>query len=106
MDGMLSQDEINALLQGMDLSDTADSGASPETPQDSSSAENTDNAYVKDVAPTVGDEEELTDVEKDAIGEVANISMGSSATTLFTGKPQSKYYHSGGYTGHMEDFAG
>ena len=84
MDGMLSQDEINALLQGMDLSDTADSGASPETPQDSSSAENTDNAYVKDVASTVGDEEELTDVEKDAIGEVANISMGSSATTLYS----------------------
>ena len=81
---MLSQDEINALLQGMDLSDTADSGASPETPQDSSSAENTDNAYVKDVAPTVGDEEKLTDVEKDAIGEVANISMGSSATTLYS----------------------
>ena len=84
MDGMLSQDEINALLQGMDLSDTADSGASPETPQDSSSAENTDNAYVKDVATTVGDEEGLTDVEKDAIGEVANISMGSSATTLYS----------------------
>ena len=84
MDGMLSQDEINALLQGMDLSDTADSGASPETPQDSSSAENTDNAYVKDVAQTVGDEEGLTDVEKDAIGEVANISMGSSATTLYS----------------------
>ena len=81
---MLSQDEINALLQGMDLSDTADSGASPETPQDSSSAENTDNGYVKDVAPTVGDEEGLTDVEKDAIGEVANISMGSSATTLYS----------------------
>ena len=81
---MLSQDEINALLQGMDLSDTADSGASPETPQDSSSAENTDNTYVKDVAPTVGDEEGLTDVEKDAIGEVANISMGSSATTLYS----------------------
>lgn len=85
MDGMLSQDEINALLQGMDLSDTADSGASPETPQDSSSAENTDNGYVKDVAPTVGGNEEgLTDVEKDAIGEVANISMGSSATTLYS----------------------
>ena len=81
---MLSQDEINALLQGMDLSDTADSGASPETPQDSSSAENTDNGYAKDVAPTVGDEEGLTDVEKDAIGEVANISMGSSATTLYS----------------------
>ena len=29
MDGMLSQDEINALLQGMDLSDTADGGAAP-----------------------------------------------------------------------------
>ena len=84
MDGMLSQDEINALLQGMDLSDTADSGASPETPQDSSSAENTDNGYVKDVAPTVGDEEKLTDVEKDAIGEVANISMCSSSTTLYS----------------------
>lgn len=84
MDGMLSQDEINALLQGMDLSDTADSGASPETPQDSSSAENTDKGYAKDVAPTVGDEEKLTDVEKDAIGEVANISMGSSATTLYS----------------------
>ena len=81
---MLSQDEINALLQGMDLSDTADSGASPETPQDSSSAENTDNGYMKDVAPTVGDEEGLTDVEKGAIGEVANISMGSSATTLYS----------------------
>ena len=39
---------------------------------------------MKDVAPTVGDEEELTDVEKDAIGEVANISMGSSATTLYS----------------------
>ena len=32
MDGMLSQDEINALLQGMDLSDTADGSdtAAPE----------------------------------------------------------------------------
>ena len=39
---------------------------------------------MKDVAPTVGDEEKLTDVEKDAIGEVANISMGSSATTLYS----------------------
>ena len=84
MDGMLSQDEINALLQGMDLSDTADSGASPEKPQDSSTAENTDNKNGKDAAPAVGDEEGLTDVEKDAIGEVANISMGSSATTLYS----------------------
>ena len=84
MDGMLSQDEINALLQGMDLSDTADGSDTAASAPESSSAENTGNGYVKDVAPTVGDEEGLTDVEKDAIGEVANISMGSSATTLYS----------------------
>ncbi len=60
MDGMLSQDEINALLNGVDLS--ADSGTT-------------------ETGPT-GDD--LTDIEKDAIGEVANISMGTSATTLFS----------------------
>lgn len=62
MDGILSQDEINALLNGM--SNGNDSG---------------------DVAPA-GQAEEmtLTDVEKDAIGEVANISMGTSATTLYS----------------------
>lgn len=64
MDGMLSQDEINALLNGVDLS--ADSGAA-----------DTDTAGSPD-----GDD--LTDIEKDAIGEVANISMGTSATTLFS----------------------
>lgn len=64
MDGMLSQDEINALLNGVDLS--ADSGA-------------TDTATA---TATAG--EDLTDIEKDAIGEVANISMGTSATTLFS----------------------
>ncbi len=66
MDGMLSQDEINALLNGVDLS--ADSGAA-------------------DTATATGgsqDGAELTDIEKDAIGEVANISMGTSATTLFS----------------------
>ena len=86
MDGMLSQDEINALLQGMDLSDTADSGAStPDPTPDSSTAENEKNSgSVKDTPPVAGDGEVLTDVEKDAIGEVANISMGSSATTLYS----------------------
>lgn len=64
MDGMLSQDEINALLNGVDLS--ADSGAASTATGGSS------------------DEMELTDIEKDAIGEVANISMGTSATTLFS----------------------
>lgn len=59
--GILSQDEINALLSGMDLS-SSDSPAP--------------------AAPATGDF--LTDVEKDAVGEVANISMGTSATTLYS----------------------
>lgn len=65
MDGMLSQDEINALLNG--VSDNADAG---------------DNAEPK--ASEDAGEELLTAVERDAIGEVANISMGSSATTLYS----------------------
>lgn len=67
MDGMLSQDEINALLSGMDLSGESpaeEAGSTSETP--------------------VIDESLLTDTEKDAIGEIANISMGSSATTLYS----------------------
>ncbi len=52
MDGMLSQEEINALLNEPDGSDLG--------------------------------EQPLTDTEKDAIGEVANISMGTAATTLFS----------------------
>lgn len=76
MDGMLSQDEINALLSSMDLSGdmTDDStGASDTT---------TEETYQTDSVSV--DENLLTDVEKDAIGEVANISMGSSATTLYS----------------------
>ena len=64
--GILSQDEINALLSGMDLSG-----------DDSSASEST--ASVGD-----SDQELLSDIEKDAIGEVANISMGTSATTLYS----------------------
>lgn len=65
MDGMLSQDEINALLNGMGSDDApaADSGST---------------------APVSAGEEMLTETEKDAIGEVANISMGTSATTLYS----------------------
>ena len=51
MDGALSQEEINALLN---------------SPGDSSS----------------GELETLTEIEKDAIGEIGNISMGTAATTL------------------------
>ena len=65
MDGMLSQDEINALLSGMGASDPIDDGSST-------------------MASTEIDESLLTDIEKDAIGEVANISMGTSATTLYS----------------------
>ena len=57
MDGMLSQDEINALLSGMS------SGATEEEPQ-------------------VADTQMLSPEEIDAIGEIGNISMGSAATTL------------------------
>ena len=85
MDGMLSQDEINALLNGMDLSDTTDgdSGADAPEPATGSMADN-NSTNTADVAPAAADENLLTDVEKDAIGEVANISMGSSATTLYS----------------------
>ncbi len=67
MDGMLSQDEINALLSGMSLSD--DAPAEPVLPAESVSSA---------VDTTL-----LTNEERDAIGEIANISMGSSATTLY-----------------------
>lgn len=59
--GMLSQDEINALLSGM-----AENGGEPP----------------KAESPAV--EENLTAAERDAIGEIANISMGTSATTLYS----------------------
>lgn len=75
MDGMLSQDEINALLSGMDLS-----GGS-EDPGDLDTAAGTETVSEGQI---VIDETLLTDTEKDAIGEIANISMGSSATTLFS----------------------
>ena len=67
MDGMLSQDEINALLSGM----AADSELEP----------------TMEASAIVGsqiDENLLSETEKDAIGEVANISMGTSATTLYS----------------------
>lgn len=56
MDGMLSQEEINALLSGM--------------------GSNIDGEEANT------DIESLSDAEKDAIGEISNISMGTAATTL------------------------
>ena len=70
MDGMLSQDEINALLSGMgsggDDTETTDTATVTDTP-DNNSAE---------------DSFTLTESEKDAVGEISNISMGTAATTL------------------------
>lgn len=54
MDGLMSQEEINALLNS-----PANTNAGSE-------------------------KETLTEKEKDAIGEISNISMGTSATTLFS----------------------
>lgn len=53
MDGVLSQEEINALLNNANTAGNDDANM-------------------------------LTDSEKDAIGEIANISMGTAATTLFS----------------------
>ena len=53
MDGTMSQEEINALLNNPSGTD-----------------ENPENT--------------LTEQEKDAIGEISNISMGTAATTLFS----------------------
>lgn len=52
----LSQEEINALLSGEDSSDTS-----------------TDKA----------DEELITEIDKDLLGEIGNISMGSASTALY-----------------------
>ncbi len=82
-DGMLSQDEINALLMSMDLSgNVADSSPAPE-PVPEPEPVKVDSIYTGS-EPISADQALLTDVEKDAIGEIANISMGSSATTLYS----------------------
>lgn len=72
---MLSQDEINALLNGM----SEDSGNTDETQSEAAEASSPENA-----GALGGDDALLSDTEKDAIGEIANISMGSAATTLYS----------------------
>ena len=87
MDGMLSQEEINALLNGMDLSaeGSTDMPEMPDIPDmDLNNLEIFQGDYLSGTEATSGGAELLSDVEKDAIGEVANISMGSSATTLYS----------------------
>ncbi|WP_405102179.1 flagellar motor switch phosphatase FliY [Oceanobacillus sp. FSL H7-0719] len=60
-DGMLSQDEIDALLN-----------VSPDKDENADAASNEEEVEL------------LTDIEIDTIGEIGNISFGSSATTLST----------------------
>jgi len=63
-DEMISQEEIDALLSG---------GAGGDSPAD-------DAAPAADASST--DDAGITDMERDALGEIGNISMGGAATTL------------------------
>lgn len=75
MDGMLSQEEINALLNGMN---TDTDSATTDTSADTITSEEVNNGNSDNSA----NEEFLTDIEKDTVGEISNISMGTAATTL------------------------
>ena len=80
MDGMLSQDEINALLNGMN-DDNADSATQDNNVADSDNSTMNDETQNSDIGNGIN-EEILSDYEKDAVGEISNISMGTAATTL------------------------
>lgn len=68
MDGMLSQEEINALLNGMGGEDAA---------EDTSS-----DTVAEEITAPQTEGFTLADSDKDAVGEISNISMGTAATTL------------------------
>lgn len=68
-DGVLSQEEIDALLKSNAFAEMAADDV--QTPVEESPAGTAEGFY-------------LNDLEKDAIGEVSNIVMGSAATTLST----------------------
>ena len=72
-DEMISQEEIDALLNG---------GASSDPPAEEAAGESSpaDAAAADDSSPA-GDAG-ITDLERDALGEIGNISMGGAATTL------------------------
>lgn len=69
-DGFLSQDEIDSLLNG----GSSESEESIEENEESidSAVEDADN----------GEQQDLSDLEKDLLGEIGNISMGSASTAL------------------------
>ncbi|WP_313992071.1 flagellar motor switch phosphatase FliY [uncultured Selenomonas sp.] len=66
-DEMISQEEIDALLSGGAGGDAPAEDAAPAA--DASAGE-------------AGDDAGITDMERDALGEIGNISMGGAATTL------------------------
>lgn len=72
---ILSQEEIEALLRGED-SETKSQEFQEPVDENSLDNDQTDSKNIYDNM--------LTEVEKDAIGEIGNISMGTSATTLST----------------------
>lgn len=80
--GMLSQDEINALLSGMSDGSADVGGTQTETA--APAPENVDISSLQNTGALSEEDALLSDTEKDAIGEIANISMGSAATTLYS----------------------
>lgn len=68
MEGILSQEEINALLSGTDLSENEE--------EKSDEGSILDTEYI----PSIN----FSKDEEDVIGEVGNISLGSSSTALST----------------------
>lgn len=72
-DGMLSQEEINALLGGIDLEETDENNENSNESSNENSNESSNDVHTS-----------LTNDEIDALGEIGNISMGTAATTLFT----------------------
>ncbi|MGQ9824386.1 MAG: flagellar motor switch phosphatase FliY [Desulfotomaculales bacterium] len=73
---MLSQEEIDALLKAAD-GQQPEEGESPEREEKSEK-----NLSTAEDLEAAGPAANLTQKEKDALGEVGNISMGSAATTL------------------------
>ncbi len=82
MDGMLSQDEINALLNGMNTDDDASNTADTTADTDTSTPADTTSETAGGATSASNEEFSLDDSEKDAVGEISNISMGTAATTL------------------------
>lgn len=75
-DDMLSQDEINELLKGVNLDDDAQEESNADSVDaTSNSSSDSDDIDVNDY---------VSPIEQDALGEIGNISFGSAATALST----------------------